>query len=96
MAMDTDGAEVKRAAAQMLREAGFKYLAAELEHGSLAGLAALRSMTILRFLNCWVCWSIAVPPGAKLSSLPALAGNATRLVAEKISAAASRFSFDTV
>ena len=50
----------------------------------LAGLAALRSMTILRFLNCCVCWSIAVPPGAKLSSLPALAGNATRLVAEKI------------
>lgn len=36
---DIEGGEVKRECARVLREAGFKYLAAELEHGSLAGLA---------------------------------------------------------
>jgi hypothetical protein len=37
--MSDDGREAKRAAATLLRGAGFTYLAAELEHGSLAGLA---------------------------------------------------------
>jgi hypothetical protein len=37
--MSNDGREVKLQCAVALREAGFKYLAAELEHGSLSALA---------------------------------------------------------
>jgi len=36
---EDDGRAVKRECAAKLREAGFKYLAAELEHGSLSALA---------------------------------------------------------
>ena len=36
---ENDGRDVKLQAAKLLREAGFKYLAAELEHGSLSALA---------------------------------------------------------
>lgn len=39
MASDSDGREVKLECAKKLREAGFTYLAAELEHGSLSALA---------------------------------------------------------
>ena len=37
--MSDDGRDVKLECAKKLKEAGFKYLAAELEFGSLAGLA---------------------------------------------------------
>jgi hypothetical protein len=37
--MSDEGRDVKLQAANMLRDAGFKYLAAELEHGSLSALA---------------------------------------------------------
>ncbi|WP_395646167.1 hypothetical protein [Terricaulis sp.] len=39
MSLEVEGREAKAQAAKILRDAGFKYLAAELEHGSLAGLA---------------------------------------------------------
>ncbi len=39
MVGEVDGHEAKAKAARMLRDAGFKYLAAELEHGSLYGLS---------------------------------------------------------
>ncbi len=39
MSQDESGRAVKLECARMLREAGFKYLAAELEHGSLSALA---------------------------------------------------------
>lgn len=39
MSLEIEGRDAKLAAAKILRDAGFKYLAAELEHGSLAGLA---------------------------------------------------------
>jgi hypothetical protein len=37
--MSDDGRDVKLACAKMLKDAGFKYLSAELEFGSLSGLA---------------------------------------------------------
>jgi hypothetical protein len=37
--MSDEGREVKLQCARLLREAGFKYLGAELEHGSLSALA---------------------------------------------------------
>lgn len=37
---EVESRDVKLACARMLREAGFKHLAAELEFGSLSGLAA--------------------------------------------------------
>ena len=39
MVGEVEGRDAKLQAAQILREAGFKYLAAELEHGSLFGLS---------------------------------------------------------
>ncbi len=38
MVGEIEGRDVKQQAAKLLREAGFNYLAAELEHGSLSGL----------------------------------------------------------
>ena len=37
--MSDDGRDAKVQAAKLMRDAGFKYLAAELEHGSLSALA---------------------------------------------------------
>jgi hypothetical protein len=37
--MSDEGREVKQQCARLLRDAGFKYLAGELEHGSLSALA---------------------------------------------------------
>ncbi|HJS79364.1 MAG TPA: hypothetical protein VJ748_01970, partial [Vitreimonas sp.] len=39
MVGEVEGREAKLQAAKILRDAGFKYLAAELEHGSLYGLS---------------------------------------------------------
>lgn len=39
MVGEVEGREAKQQAASVLREAGFKYLAAELDRGSLSGLA---------------------------------------------------------
>jgi hypothetical protein len=39
MVGEVEGREAKQQAAKILRDAGFKYLAAELEHGSLYGLS---------------------------------------------------------
>ena len=39
MSLGIEGREEKLQCARILREAGFKYLAAELEHGSLSGLS---------------------------------------------------------